>query len=334
MNRKIRLLALALAVFGYQPRSFSQAFSIATSILDGEGGYSWKWDSVQDKLILYRDLTDSAAPAARIFQSDGTSVAMYPLKDLPGARYIDVWGAAATPEGGVVLASIVGYSPRATLPPQLKQLLLTYDGAGKLTKVWNVNPYHHHFLAVDREGDVFALGDSSLKNPYPLVIKYSPSGAVSKEFLSTAMLAQGPGALSYGSPTGDPEMFIKGDYLYVWMGSSQELFKFSLGGDLLSRIPLSNGLAKLTAATGSDRVKVRSLTVGDRDEITAQVQLWPKVATDPVRTILTSVSADGSNATLLVSPSTPGWFLGRSSQRKLIFLEPKPGLQGGMLAEY
>ncbi len=329
-----RWLLIAIAVLCYQPRCAPQGFQVDSSIMDARGGYSTKWDSIQDRLLIYRDTTASADPAARIFKNDGTSISIYPLMDLPESWYIDVWGVAATPEGGVVLAAIVGYSPRAVKPPQLKSLLLTYDEAGKLTKVWHVNPYHHHLVAVDRAGNVFALGDSNLNAPYPLVVKYSPTGTVLREFLSSAIFPNGDAALSNGSPSGDSDMFMRGEQLFAWIGSTQDLFRFSLAGDLLGRTSLTNALNGLAAATGNDHTRVRFLTTADQGEVIAQVQLWPKRATDPVRSVMIGVSADGSNARLLSSPPNPALFLGRTGHGKLVFLEPQPGNKGGTISEY
>ncbi len=88
---------------------YAQSFRVDPIGADGKGGgYFTKWDLVQQRLILYRDTADATAPAALIFSNSGASVPVFPLRDLSDSRYVDVWNAAATPDGGVVLAVLSG----------------------------------------------------------------------------------------------------------------------------------------------------------------------------------------------------------------------------------
>jgi hypothetical protein len=334
-----RWLLIAIAVLFYQARCASQGFRIDSSELnkDGLGAYWFQWDSVQDKLITYRNSPTSGGPAARIFRNDGTSIPIYPLIDLPGSWYVNVWSAAATPEGGLTLATVVTYSPPAVKPSQLKSLLLTYDRTGKLTKVWDIDPFLAAcLLAVDRDGNVFTLGLSNIDDPYPLIVKYSSTGAVLREFLSSATFPDGDKAIENGSPNGDPGLSIKGSQLFAWIAPSQELFRFSLAGDLLGRTSLAKAINGFAAANGSDHARVQSLTVTDQGEVIAQVQLLPKRATDPVRSLMVRMPADGSSATVLSSGPTTGRFLGITGQGKLVFFEPPSSVKLGdaMISEY
>jgi hypothetical protein len=183
-------------------------------------------------------------------------------------------------------------------------------------------------------GNVFAFGMSDLDEPYPLIVKYSPSGTIEREFLSSADVPEGERATLAGSLIGQPDMFIKGGQLFVWLPLSQDLFRFSLAGDLTSKSSIANVLNGLTTQTNSDRTVVRTLTTGRSGEIFAQVQLWPKQAPDPIRTVTISIALGGSKATMLESPPGFSVFLGRTDQGKMIFYEPQPGWKGGKLSEY
>jgi hypothetical protein len=330
---KLLLAVTALSVLLCPAYSEAQGFRIG-STTDAGGGYFPHWDSVQDRLILYRDTQASGAPVARIFNSDGTSIPIYPLTDLPGAWHIDVWGVAATPEGGAVLTAIVGFTPPAVKPPQIQSLLLTYDANGKLTKVWNVNPYHHHHLAVDGDGNIFALGDANLEEPYPLIVEYSPTGKVLREFLSSATFPNGDFAIDSNSTNGESGMFIRRNELFVWLASSQELFHFSLTGNLLGRTSLASALSGLSAETGTDHIEVQFLTATEQSEVIAQVHLWPKPPSDASRVVMVSLSADGSKATILRSAPSRGWFLGKTGQGRLVFFEPQAGADAALINEY
>src|SRR5262249_23612778 len=157
-------------------------------------------------------------PAARVFRTDGTSTAVYPLKDLPEVRYIDIWSASAAPNGGIVIAGILGYAGREAKPVPVKSVILTYDGSGTLKKMWDVAPYHHHHLAVDHQGNVFAIGDrDDVEGAYPLLTKYSNEGKVVVQALPSSLFSLGDVEIGSGSPNGESQIFVKGDQLYVWL---------------------------------------------------------------------------------------------------------------------
>ena len=317
--------ALALvALFCFQPCCAAQSFNVNFIDRNGHGGYWPKWDPVQARLLLYRNAYDPSVPAARIFSQDGTSVDIYLLRDLSGSKYIEIWNAAAAPNGGLVLAAIVGYTPKGVKPAELKSFMFTYDGTGTLTKVWDMLPYHDHLLAVDAEGDVFAFGDADLPAPYPLLVKYSPKGKVLRQFLYSSSFNSGDQIVDEPSPNGLNQMFIENQTLYLWVASSEELLRFTLAGDLVSRVSLSQALETLPPRTGTKRAVVRDLTVTPDGQIVAQVQLWTDHPgpTNPVRLWCTRISPSGSTAELTPISLEPAWLLGRTNQGKLLFLEP------------
>lgn len=327
-----RWLLVAGAMACCAPVCASQGFRVDPSTLDGSGGGYWaKWDSVQDRLILYRDTSDSAQPSVRIFAKDGASTAVYSLRDLSESKYVDIWGVAATPDGGILLATIVGYTPRGLKPARLKSFLLTYDAAGNLKKVWEMEPYHHHLLAVDRDGNVFALGDSDLAEPYFLIIKYSPTGKILREFLPSSLFPEGDKVIDNASLNGDCQMFIKGDVLFVWLPRPQEVFRFSLSGKLLSRTSLAKALSSLVVESATGRATVKALTAETDGDMVAQVQLWPKNASEPVRSELVRLTATGSGATVLPIPFYPIRLLGTTAQGKLVLLQPEAQGKAGWI---
>jgi hypothetical protein len=284
---------------------------------------------------MYRDISSSGASAAKIFKTDGSSTPFYPLVDIAEAWSLSVWGVAATPDGGIVLSVIPVYSAPGVRPPKVKSLLLTYNGAGKLANVLDTDPYLYHSVAVDRFGNIFAFGESDLDDPYPLIVKYSPSGSIEKKFLSSADIPGSDFAIwCCSSQNGEPDMFIKGDEIFVWLSHSRNLLRFSLAGDLISKTSLAPAFNDLAAATNSDHTSVRCLTTGEQGEIFAQVQLWPKDTSKPVPVLMIQIQPDGSKATIVASPPGFTFFLGKTDQGKMIFFEPQPEWKGGTLSEF
>jgi hypothetical protein len=297
---------------------------------DGHGNYWLKWDSVQDRMIAYRGASDASMPAGRVYDRDGHSFPIYPLRDLPESRTINIWDAAATPEGGMILAGLVGYGPPGPpgSRPPVKSVLLTYGPAGDLRKFWDVLPYEFDLVAVDGQGNVYALGNADLEEPYFMLVKYSPEGKVLRQFLSTSLFPVGDHILSPGGGTeGLNRMFIAGNVLFVWFARTQELLRFSLSGDLLSRVSLAHSLSQLAAANGNDGISLHSLAAGEGDQIIAGVVIWnTQSAKTPPKSLLVQLSPDGSSAAPLPVNLDKSQFLGKSSTGKLILLEPSTGL--------
>jgi hypothetical protein len=322
------VLLWTLLLFGAQLCD-SQELKIERSN-DGHGNYWLKWDSAQDRMTAYRDASDASMPAARVYDRDGHSRPVYPLRDLAESRTINIWDAAATPEGGIILAGLVGYGAPAPpgSRPQVKSVLLTYGPAGDLRKFWDVLPYEYDLVAVDGQGNVFALGNADLQEPYFLLVKYSPEGRVLHQFLSTSLFSVGDHILSVGGGTmGQNRMFIAGNVLFVWFARTQELLRFSLSGELLSRISLAQTISRLATANGKDGIVVRSLAAGEGDQIIAEVVIWnTQAAKTPPKSLLVQLSSDGTSATPLPVNTDRSQFLGRSSAGKLILLELSSGL--------
>jgi hypothetical protein len=297
---------------------------------DGHGNYWLKWDSMQDRIIAYRDSTDPSVPTARVYDSDGHSLPIYALRDLADSRAINLWDAAATPEGGMILAGIVDYDP--PVPggprPEIKSVLLTYGPAGDLRKVWNVSPYEFDLVAVDGQGNVYGLGDADLEEPYFMLVKYSPEGKVLRQFLSTDQFPLGAHILTPGGgPMGQNRMLVAGNGLDVWFARTQELLRFSLSGDLLSRVSLAHTLSQLATANGQNEIELLSLAPGAGNQIIAGVFMWDKQSSKtPGKWLLLQLSADGSLIAPLGVSLGENRFLGSSSTGKLMLLEPSSGI--------
>lgn len=323
MRRLFLSFATFLSLLFCVPPALSQAFSIKFET-DAHGGYFWVWDTVQDRLIAYRDVDQPGVPALRLFGKDGTSYAVIaPLGDFPEARSFIIWGVAGTPDGGVAVAAIVDYGNHT-----VKSLVLSYDGAGTLKKLWDVHPYHHHRLAVDREGNIFALGERGDRRDsnYSLFVKYSPSAKVLREFLPGTSFPMGDDVVGTDGDTGEHQMYISGEELVLFLAPTRELLHFTLAGELRSRVSLDPALDKINASYDSGRVEILALG-GQRDgTFIAQVRLWPKSGSDqPIRFGMMKVSPDGLTAGLLEPPALT-WkthFLGTNSAGKLLFLEDR-----------
>jgi hypothetical protein len=298
----------------------------------GDSGYQTKWDSVQGRLLLFRDSSTPDVPSARIVEEDGISVPVFVLHDFRDAKFVDIWAAAATPEGGLVLSVILGFANRPqpkeirTTPVPLKSLLLTYGKDGALKKVWNVAPYHHQALAVDADGDVFALGTRDAgKEGFPMIVKYSAKGEVLREFAPSSMFANGGKALDGTPLNGSPSLLIRKGMLVLWVPSTKEMFRFSLDGKLQRKSAIGNALDRLAAENKFAHATIAGIALADSGEFMAQVWLWPNEKnSEGVVEAMANVSSDGQKAALASPILTPGLsaqFLGISSDGKQVKME-------------
>src|SRR6266404_5399499 len=223
-----------------------------------DSSYMTKWDSANDCVVLYRDVSVATVPAARVQCRGGEPRAYYPLKDFAEARGMTVWAAAATPDGGITIAAILLYGSAGEKHPPVKSMLLTYDARGALRKVRDVNPYHFHQVAVDRQGNVFALGDRRDSTPnmdYPMLIKYSPKGSVERELLHVKHFG-GDAAVASDSPYGESGLFIQNQQLYVWLAPRREVLTFSLDGELRNQVSLASSLNEIARSARARLVQV------------------------------------------------------------------------------
>src|SRR5271156_5627740 len=297
-------------------------------VADEHGGYFMKWDTVQDRLTAYRNTKDAAAPAALVYGADGHSLPVYPQRDLAESVTVNLWDVAATPEGGLVLVGLVGYGPPPRLPSAVKSVLLSYGPAGDLRKVWNVSPYEFDLVAVDGQGNVYGLGNADLEEPYFMLVKYSPEGRVLRQFLSTDQFPLGHHILSPGGGMmGENRMFVAGNGLDVWFARTQELLRFSLSGDLLSRVSLAHSLSQLATANGERESALLSVAPGGGNQIIADAYMWDKQSPKtPGKRLLVQLSTDGSLTAPLGVGLGENRFLGSSSIGKVILLEPSSGI--------
>jgi len=325
MNQRLRLLAALLSLMVFPVTIFAQRIVFDSSVdICSKPGFQVEWDSESQRMIAYRDTSEPACPSVRVLSSSGSNVTLYPLKDFPGANYIDIWAVTGSATGEVIISATLGYGPRNTRPIPIKSLLLSYDATGTLRKVWNVDPYLHHHVAADSVGNVFALGEKggASGGDYPLLIKYSPTGEVLGETLSTGLFSSKDAVVVSGSPNGEAKIFIKKDHLLVWIAATQELFTFSLDGVLLSRSSFSSAIQQMVDLSGGTRVRVLEVGVDSNQGIVFQVLLRQKLPAK-AKVALARVTPDGSFENW-IEPSSDGdvhRFLGLTADDKNVFLE-------------
>jgi len=311
-----------------------QAFELdAAADGRGDSGYQTKWDSTHSRLLVFRDTSAPDIPSARIFGANGTSVPIFILRDFRDAKFSDVWAGAATPEGGIVLSVILGFGDRPnpkdqskSFPP-LKSLVLTYGPDGSLKKVWNVAPYQHQALAVDLLGNVFALGTRDAgPEGFPMLIKYSPSGAILGEYIPSKMFPIGAKALDGSALNGSPALFIRNQHLVLWVSSTREAFRLSLNGELQRKIAVGPTIDRLATQNGFAQGTIAGLALEDSGGLAVQVRFWPSITSVQGMMLgMVNISPEGTEVKLINPPTgvavNTQQFLGITQDGKSVVLE-------------
>ncbi len=289
----------------------------------------YKWDPVQSNLILYRDINDVALPAVRAYDSRLKARApIYPLKDFPGAVGLDIWSIAAAPGGMTVLAAVLQYGGLNN-----KNFILTYDALGNLRRLWDVRPYHHHQIAVDREGNVYGFGHREDRGEgrdepdYTVLVKYTPNGSVSWEALPRSAFPYDLEIVVTSAGTLEHSLMVANDGLVLLVSTTRELLKFSLkDGSLNRRLQLSSLLDRIAAEAGLAAAKVVCMSVAADAALVLQLRLEPKNENASPAFVMARISHDGSSYSRLgsvVSTPTMGAFLGLSSDGRCLFFKSR-----------
>ncbi len=241
-----------------------------------QGGHRIKFDNEHQVLIAHRNPSDRMELAVAWSSADGRrSGQIAPLKDLSnveGLEGLDIWNVAAS-QDAVVLAGVLQAGERRQRRPP-RHVLLTYDRSGTLRSLWQVNPYHHHDIAVDYDGNVYALGHRmDGQAAANLIVKYSRSGVVEREFLSSKFFERRDRTVITGSPDGENLMWIDDNRLMVYLAAPQELFQFDPDGTLQRRLSLREALTQLRSASAATEAHVMNLVV-EGESLLMQVSIW------------------------------------------------------------
>jgi len=284
--------------------------------------YLSKFDAARKTLFLYRQGTERTNPMVRSYTSDGTpKVDYYPLRDFSEAASIDVWDLAATPDDGLLLAAVLH------LKEGVAHRFLWYDSQGRLKRTWNMYPYHHHRLAVDPSGNVYALGhrmDAGQRAEHAVLVKYSQDGEVLAGLLSSSVFAAGDAVGAFS----DTLLLLPNDKLVLFVGETNELFWFDVTqGRISRRVSLAGELDRWTAQLKATRPKVFGVAADD-DGLVAQIAVDRREPALKRRGVMVRVANDGSfspySGTRGPLAEAPGPFLGVDRDSSLIFLLPRP----------
>lgn len=321
MKRQIKSHFLELLAFF----SFITCVSVAQTPSRSEAisinglKYGFKWDVPQRKLLYYRDKKNDYDTTALGDVHSAVNVLL--KRDFPTAETASIWDLASGPDGEIVASVSIQFPPSH----QGRLYLLTYGRDGSLKKAWLTNQYHHHKIAVDKMGNVYAFGEriDAMSTDAPLMVKYSPDGAVLAEFLQSSTIRTGQFAVTTSAASGEHSLFISGDELVLYIATTRDLFRFNLQGKILSHESLAPAMEKWAHMNHVDRAEIYRLVPDGKRGLVAQLRLWPSSRSSSPISFLT-ICGDNTLERITASEKYdgyPGQLLDVTDARELMYLQ-------------
>jgi|SRR5579862_1631672 len=221
--------------------------------------YTHRWDAAHGVFFLQKNtllLKDS--PPLRSYNDDATqrSADINLFKDFPDAQRAHVDDFAAGPGGTTIVAAQLIYAPRL-----VKSVILTYDSTGTLRTIVHPEPYSAEAITVDDEGNMYLLGERTDERegdpPYPLLIKYDPSGNVLSRAIYSNIFKGGSDAIQSFGPGEElvsATVALQNGDMYIFAPDEKEVLICSVDGKILRRAMLQNilqAVARADKRTGS-----------------------------------------------------------------------------------
>jgi hypothetical protein len=290
------------------------------------GPYFCKWEPTFGVLLCMNNSDSVNTAAVTTYDLNGAQkLRVFPLRDFPGAKELNVWDVTAAPDEGVAITGVLLYGPKDG-----RLVTLIYGSQGQLLKLWDMKPYHQHMIAADRAGNVFGFGDridmrAGTGGPdFPLVVKYSPEGKILKGFLPQSTFDRD--VTDADPETGPNRLYTVQEEVVIFLAKPKEVFWFDSDGKELRRIALGSTINGIMKSHQGTTAEIMNITVTSDHEFLVQLKIYPASPTsENTVVILARISADGSSVTIESSiplAQSIGFFKGFSPDGRLIFLTP------------
>lgn len=210
-----------------------------------------RWDEANHRILSYQSQTSVEQVGVQITSMSALEppVKISVLKDFPGAVQAIPVGVASGPNQSVVVACRIVY-PKHPQASALKELILTYDSTGRLTKVWDVAPYEPSAISSDEGGNVYSFGvrfDAHPPADYGTVVEYSADGKIVREMLPGSLFPAGVDPTEWSAETGPRCLSVSRDRIYVYAARVSEVFVLDRSGSILNRYVIRSFFRSLAA---------------------------------------------------------------------------------------
>jgi hypothetical protein len=281
-----------------------------------------RWDAAHGVLFLGKNFVlRKMNPPLRSYNDDGSQhgADINLFKDFPDIQEATVDDFAAGPAGTTFIAAVLIYGPRT-----VKNVVLTYDSAGYLRAVVDIAPYSAEAITADDQGNVFVLGERSDERegdaPYPLLIKYDPSGNVVGRALNSDLFKDGSDGIQYfgrGYERVSASLSLQDGNLYVYAPDENEVLVCAVDGKILRRAKLDDVLLSVARSDKVHRAAIADVGFTDENHVVLYLTEY--------------VGPEEPNVTDISNMHTAAYLVDLTTKKFKLILRGEPGLNPGFV---
>ena len=282
----------------------------------------YRWDAARGVLFLRKNFVlRKMNPPLRSYNDDGSQrgADIDLFKDFPDIQEATVDDFAAGPAGTTFIAAVLIYGPRT-----VKNVVLTYDSAGYLRAVVDIAPYSAEAITADDQGNVFVLGERNDERegdaPYPLLIKYDPSGNVVGRALNSNLFKDGSDGIQYfgrGYERVSASVSLQDGNLYVFAPDDNEVLVCTVDGKILRRAKLDDVLLSVARSDKVHRAAIADVGFSDENHVALYLTEY--------------VEPEEPNVTDISNMHTAAYLVDLTTKKFKLILRGEPGLNPGFV---
>jgi hypothetical protein len=284
-----------------------------------------RWDAAHGVLFLGKNvMLRRTGRLLRSYRENGSQrgADIDLFKDFPDLQEASVDDFAAGPAGTTLIVAELIYSARL-----VKHSLLTYDSAGALRAVVDIAPYSAEAITTDEQGNIFVLGEREDARegdpPYPLLIKYDPSGNILGRAIYSNVFKDGSDAIQFFGFLGPGEgmvsasVMLQGGNLYVYAPDQNEVLICAVDGKIVRRAKLDDVLSNVARADKVHRAAIADVAFLDENHVVLYLTEY--------------VKPDDPQVVDIANMHTAAYWVDLTSKKFKLILEGEPGLNPGFL---
>lgn len=231
------------------------------------------WDSTNQVLFFTSNSPGSVVRAYVDSHQRGADIDIF--KDFPGLQEVYADSITAGPDGSTLVYAILEFGSR-----NVKELILTYDSAGRLVKTWDPSPQNIEAITYSKDDDaIFVLGGRDLRpGPYapnyPLLIEYSRDGRALKAMAPVGILKEREYSFNMGGQNGHPLLRVTKDRIYFYASTNHEVVMCDRDGVVLAYRNFSDAIDKISTEDGYHIIQTHQVDFAENGDLALELLLW------------------------------------------------------------
>jgi hypothetical protein len=185
-------------------------------------------------------------------------------KDSPDLREYYGTSVTAGPNGTTFISTILNFGDH-----KIREVILTYDAAGRLLNTWSPAPQFAEALAYSKEDDaLFVLGGRNVSNApdtsdYSLLVEYTSNGHVLRGMVPASSLNAGGDFFNQNGEVGQPALRVTTSAIFFYAPTAREAVMLDRTGVILARRNLKEIVDRLSTEDGYHLAQTHAVDFSD-----------------------------------------------------------------------